>query len=295
MRLATFTAQSRTRLGVIEDDCIVDLTVAGSSLPRTVRQLLAAGPEGLTAVRRAVEHCTERIPLAQVHLRAPVDDPQKFLGLGLNYRSHVEELRKRFPEMPIPQHQVWFNKQVSCIAGPYDTIRKPPLSDSLDYEGELALVIGRRCRAVRSSTAHDVIAGFMVCNDVSVREWQMRSPTATLGKSFDTHGPIGPWLTLTDEVDDPSALSVRTWVNGALRQDGNTRDFVYRVGEMIEELTAVMTLMPGDILTTGTPCGVGAAASPPRYLRSGDTVRVEIESLGYIENTVVDDVNVEWL
>jgi len=287
MRLATFTYRGRTRLGVVVEQEIVDLTAGAAWLPMGVRQLLEAGPNALSAARLAVARSKQRIPLADVRLEAPIRDPQKFLGLGFNYRSHVEEIRSRFPEMPIPRHQVWFNKQVSCITGPYDAIRKPASSDSLDYEGELAVVIGRRCRSIRASAAKDFIAGLMVCNDVSVREWQMRSPTATLGKSFDTHGPTGPWLTLTDELDP--RLRVRTSINSATVQDGNTAEFVYSIGEMIEELSKVMTLMPGDILSTGTPSGVGAGAIPPRYLKAGDTVRVEIESLGHIENTVVDD------
>ena len=287
MRLASFSCRDRVRLGVVQDHEIVDLTVAAAWLPTTLRRLLESGKDALAAASRAAKRCHQRIPLTDVRLEAPIPDPQKFLGLGFNYRSHVEEIRRRFPEMPLPKHQVWFNKQVSCITGPYDSIRCPRVSDSLDYEGELAVVIGRRCRFVKASDARTVIAGLLITNDLTVREWQLRSPTATLGKSFDTHGPIGPWLTLTSELD--TGLRLRTSINGSTVQDGNTTDFVYSIGEMIAELSTVMTLMPGDILCTGTPCGVGAAAIPPRYLKAGDMVRVEIESLGHIENTVVDD------
>ena len=157
----------------------------------------------------------------------------------------------------------------------------------LDYEGEMAVVIGRRCRHLRPAAAREVIAGYMVCNDVSVRDWQLRAPTATLGKSFDTHGPTGPWLTLADEVENPESLGLKTWVNGELRQNGNTSDFIYSLGQMLEELTTVLTLEPGDILTTGSPGGVGAAAVPPRYLKIGDIIRIEVESLGAIENRVI--------
>jgi 2-keto-4-pentenoate hydratase/2-oxohepta-3-ene-1,7-dioic acid hydratase in catechol pathway len=158
----------------------------------------------------------------------------------------------------------------------------------LDYEGELAIVIGARARhIVGREAARKVIAGFTVCNDFSVREWQQRAVTATLGKSFDTHGPIGPWIVTVDELQNPHSLSLRTWVNGELRQDGNTRDLVFRFTEMIEELTRVFTLEPGDILSTGTPAGVGSAKQPPVYLRCGDVVRVEVEGIGYIENRVV--------
>jgi 2-keto-4-pentenoate hydratase/2-oxohepta-3-ene-1,7-dioic acid hydratase in catechol pathway len=140
---------------------------------------------------------------------------------------------------------------------------------------------------VRRGEAAAVIAGFMVCNDVSVRDWQQRAPTATLGKSFDTHGPIGPWLTTADEVADPARLGIRTWVDGELRQDGNTAELIYSFGEMIEELSTVFTLEPGDILTTGTPSGVGQYMHPPSWLTIGQRVRVEIDGLGHIENVVV--------
>ena len=165
----------------------------------------------------------------------------------------------------------------------------PPEGHELDYEAELAIVIGRRCRRVPERHAASVIAGFTVCNDVSVRDWQQRAPTATLGKSFDTHGPIGPWLTTPDELGDPGRLALRTWVDGELRQDGNTAELMYGFGEMIEELSTVFTLEPGDILTTGTPSGVGQYMRPPKWLTAGQRVRVEIEGLGHIENLVVEE------
>jgi 2-keto-4-pentenoate hydratase/2-oxohepta-3-ene-1,7-dioic acid hydratase in catechol pathway len=165
----------------------------------------------------------------------------------------------------------------------------PGVSRQLDYEGELAIVIGQRARHVRGAAARSIIAGFMVCNDVSVRDWQRRSPTGTLGKSFDTHGPIGPWMTTIDEAPAPEGLSIRTWVDGELRQDGNTSDLIYAFEEMIEELSTVFTLEPGDILATGTPRGVGGGFTPPRFLREGQTVKVEVEGLGYIENLVVPE------
>jgi 2-keto-4-pentenoate hydratase/2-oxohepta-3-ene-1,7-dioic acid hydratase in catechol pathway len=287
MKLATFQQAGRAALGIVSADGLIDLERADARLPRSMRALLEAGPEALAQVRRCAAAATERVPLTAARLTAPIPDPRKFLGLGFSYRSHVAEIRERRKDIKIPANQVWFTKQVSCVNGPYDDIHKPPISDMLDYEGEMAVVIGRRCRHVKPSRAHEVIAGFMVCNDVSVRDWQLRAPTATLGKSFDTHGPTGPWLTLADEIGDPERLSVRTWVNGELRQDGNTSDFIYTLGQMLEELTTVMTLEPGDILTTGSPGGVGAAMVPPRYLKIGDSIRIDIEGLGAIENKVV--------
>jgi len=230
-----------------------------------------------------------RFALARVRLCAPVPRPRKFLGLGFSYRSHVEEIRKAGIPLDIPDNQVWFNKQVTSVTGPYDDIHKPRVSDAFDYEGEMAVVIGRHGRHVRAKDAQAYVAGYMVTNDLSVRDWQMRSPTATLGKSFDTHGPLGPWLTTADEIEHAGNLRVRTWVDDDLRQDGNTDDFIYSVGEMIEELSTVFTLEPGDILATGTPSGVGAAFRPPRFLKVGQTAKVEIEGLGFIANTVIEE------
>lgn len=288
MKLATFTRENQTVLGIVEGDEIADLSTADSDLPRDLVTLLRAGAAALEAVRRALPRA-RRFPLADVRLEAPVQSPRKFLGLGLSFKSHVAELRERKIPIALPPHQVWFNKQVTAINGPYDPIHLPRASSQLDYEGELAIVIGKYARHVSRANAASVIAGYLICNDVSVRDWQLRSPTATLGKSFDTHGPIGPWLTTIDEVRDPENLQIRTWVDGELRQDGNTNDFVYSIGEMIEELSTVFTLEPGDVLSTGSPAGVGALMDPPRFLTAGSRVRVEIEGLGHIENRVIEE------
>lgn len=289
MKLATFRQPGRLALGVVTDAGLLDVERAEPSLPRTLRSVLEAGPDALTALRRLATRSGPRLALADVSLAAPIPEPRKYLGLGFSYRSHVAEIRERRKDIQIPPNQVWFTKQVSCVSGPFDDIHKPAISDMLDFEGELVVVIGRRCRHLRAAQAREVIAGYMVGNDVSVRDWQLRAPTATLGKSFDTHGPTGPWLTLAEEIDDPEHLGLRTRVNGELRQNGNTDDFIYSLGQMLEELTTVMTLEPGDLLTTGAPGGVGAAAIPPRYLQVGDVVRIEIDGLGAIENRVVAD------
>ncbi|KAF1066017.1 fumarylacetoacetate hydrolase family protein [Variovorax sp.] len=184
---------------------------------------------------------------------------------------------------------MWFNKQVSCVAGPFDEVHRPRVSAQFDYEGELGVVIGRRCRHVRAEEAMAMVAGYVVINDMSVRDWQLRAPTHTLGKSFDTHGPFGPWLVTRDEIPDPHALRLRTWVNGELRQDGNTAQMIHRIEAMLVELTTAFTLEPGDVLSTGSPAGVGGLMDPPRYLVPGDVVRVEIEGIGHIENRVVEE------
>ncbi|MGH7822098.1 MAG: fumarylacetoacetate hydrolase family protein [Candidatus Binatia bacterium] len=288
MKLATFTFASRTRVGVVDGDEIADLSTADAGLPEDLVTLLAGGAAALDAVRTAVRRA-RRNPIADVRLEAPVRTPRKFLALGLSFKSHVEELRAKKIPIAIPPHQVWFNKQVTAVNGPYDPIHLPRVSCQLDYEGELGVVIGARARHVKKADAASVVAGYLVCNDVSVRDWQLRSPTATLGKSFDTHAPIGPWLTTADEVRDAGNLRIRTWVDGELRQDGNTDDFIYSIGEMIEELSTVFTLEPGDVLATGCPAGVGALMDPPRFLTRGQTVRVEIEGLGSIANPVIDE------
>jgi len=163
----------------------------------------------------------------------------------------------------------------------------PRVSDKLDYEAELGVVIGTRCRHVPAAQARDVIAGYLVCNDVSVRDWQRRSATMTLGKSFNTTGPIGPWIVTDDEVPDPLALTLRMRVNGEVRQEARTGEMIYSIYEQIAYLSTVMTLEPGDILATGTPSGVGAAMDPPSFLKVGDVMRVEIDGIGHIENRVI--------
>jgi 2-keto-4-pentenoate hydratase/2-oxohepta-3-ene-1,7-dioic acid hydratase in catechol pathway len=282
MKLATFTDSQSTRIGIVEGEYIRDLSsVAG--IPSDMIGFLSAGPAALEAARLGLPNA-RRIPLASVRLEAPVLKPRKFLGIGGNYEGHLQE-SKHFVSRP--KHQTWFNKQVSCVNGPYDPIHLPRVSDSLDYECELAIVIGSLGRHVQGRAAEAIIGGFTICNDVSVRAWQLRAQTHMLGKSFDTHGPLGPWLVTPDELPNADNLSIRTWVNGELRQNDNTRNLIYKFAEMIEELSTVFTLEPGDILSTGSPAGVGGAQTPPCYLKAGDVVRIEIEGIGHIENRVV--------
>jgi 2-keto-4-pentenoate hydratase/2-oxohepta-3-ene-1,7-dioic acid hydratase in catechol pathway len=219
----------------------------------------------------------------QISIEAPIADPQKFLAIGMNYEAHAREAEAA--GISRPSSQLWFNKQVSCINRPFGEIIMPSDSSELDYEAELGVVIGKRCRHVKREEALSVIAGYLIVNDVSVRDWQRRSPTFTLGKSFDTHGPIGPWLTTADEISDPHALSIKLTLNGVEMQSASTSDMIYDIFSQIEYLTTVMTLEPGDILATGTPAGVGLSRG--RFMVPGDVVRVEISGLGAIENRVV--------
>ena len=288
MKLARFrVGDGPVRLGRVEiddpqtlDGVVVDLSAVpglGASMKRVIADF-AALRDALAAAEG------ERFSLAEVTLEAPIDDPQKYLAIGMNYKEHAEEARAA--GIPTPTNQLWFNKQVSCINAPFGDIEKPAVSDALDYEIELALVIGTRCRNVSREDAFSVIAGYLVANDVSVRDWlQKRSPTFTLGKSFDTHGPIGPWLTTADEVVDPQNLRMTLAVNGEVRQDWRTDDMIYDIAAQIVELTTVMTLEPGDIIATGTPAGIGAPTG--NFLKVGDVVLGEIEGLGVIENRVV--------
>ncbi|MBF0277288.1 MAG: fumarylacetoacetate hydrolase family protein [SAR324 cluster bacterium] len=284
MKLITFTEQNLTRIGIIKEEMVIDLSMAVPELPRNMRAFLEAGSDAMEKARVAERSSIAHFPLTDVSLNAPVPNPGKVLGIGLNYRDHVEETGQ-----VIPEHQIWFNKQHNCIAGPYDNFMMPTVSDKLDYEGELCMVIGKHCKHVPKERAHEVIAGYFCGNDGSVRDWQGRSPSIQIGKSFDTHGPIGPWIVTPDEVGDPHDLTLKTWVNGELRQNSNTKNLIFDCYEQIAHLTQAFPLDPGDILFTGTPSGVAKGFEPPKFLKIGDVVRVEIEKLGYIENRVTKE------
>ena len=283
MKLVTFTHQGATRIGVVRDNEVADICGASAGLPRDMIALLSGGREMLEEARRAAESAP-RIALAQVKLEAPVRRPPEFLAVGLNYADHIAETGMAKPTFPI-----FFNKQNSCVNAPYDPIHLPRASEALDYEGELGFVIGRRCRHVPRARASEVIAGYFIVNDVSVRDWQRRAQTMTLGKSFDTHGPTGPWIVTPDEIGDPHALELKTFVNGELRQHSNTRNLIFNCFEQVEILSTVFTLEPGTLISTGTPSGVAAAMKPPKWLKAGDVVRIEIERIGHLEARVIDE------
>ena len=284
MKLVTFTHKQRTRLGIVTDNSIVDLAQDAPDLPTSMLEFLRAGSSAMDAARVALDNAGPCIPIAQVHLEAPVPRPGKFLAIGLNYADHVAETGLKPPAV-----QIWFNKQITCVNPPFDSIELPLVSTMLDYEGELGIVVGKTCRHVPADRAHEVIAGYTIVNDVSVRDWQLRSATFQIGKSFDTHGPFGPYLVTPDEIPDPHNLELRTWVNGELRQHSNTRNLIFNCYEQIAHLSTAFTLEPGDVLATGTPAGVGMSMQPACYLKEGDVVRIEIEGLGAIENTVVKE------
>ncbi|MCZ6719692.1 MAG: fumarylacetoacetate hydrolase family protein [Gammaproteobacteria bacterium] len=284
MKLATFTHKGVTRVGIVVNEAIVDVTVENADLPQNMIDVLEGGEPVLAVLRSLEQSGAPSLPLAEVHLEAPVLRPPKFLAIGLNYADHIEETGLERPEFPS-----FFNKQSTCVIGPHDPIHAPRVSAKLDYEGELGFVIGRRCRHVPRERARDVIAGYLIVNDVTVRDWQARSPTWTLGKSFDTHGPTGPWIVTADEIGDPHALDIETWVNEERRQSTNTRHMIFNCFQQVEVLSTAFTLEPGDIISTGTSSGVGVMMTPRGYVKAGDVVRVTIERIGAIENPVIEE------
>ena len=267
------------RTGVVTATGVVDLTDPILSLPSEMCAILALGPAVFDRIAAAHKTAARRYDLAAIRLCAPISLPPKVLVIGLNHRSHVRE-----KGIEPPEHQYWLNKQHTSVIGSGDAIVIPAQSNKLNYEGELALVVGHYAKTVPAATWRDVIAGFTIVNDASVR--LDYSPTFGICKSFDTFCPMGPWLVTKDEVPDVESLRIRTWVNDELRQDGTTADLIFSPGQMIEYLTSVFTLEPGDVLATGTPAGTGADMNPPQWLRAGDLVRIEIDHLGTLENPV---------
>lgn len=282
MRLLRFGSTSQPRLGVIRGDDVVALDTLSDRYP-TMLSIIAGGADALEAVRSLHAASSSSIPLNEVQLLSPIERPAKFLGIGLNYKKHVDEVAALGAEKP--EKQLWFNKQTSCLSGPFDEI-EPGVSDALDYEVEIAAIIGKAAKGVSEADAADFVFGYTVANDVTARDWQIHSPTYTVGKSFDTHGPIGPWIVTADELGDPHCLQLRCWVNGDLRQNANSSEMIFSLWEQIAYLSAAFTLEPGDIIATGTPDGIGAARDPRTFLKGGDVVRCEIEKIGIIENRV---------
>lgn len=281
MKLVTLMHNGHTQIGAVVDDSVV---IATGHIRHAENMLafLASERAGMAAMQNLIASGQHRLNLADVQLLAPVPRPGKFLGIGLNYADHISETGRDKPEYP-----TFFTKQSTCVIGNGAAIHCPSVSEKVDYEGELGFVIGKRCRHVSADKAHEVIAGFTICNDVTVRDWQQRTPTWTLGKSFDTHGPMGPWLVTADEIADPHNLSLKTWVDDELRQNANTGEMLFNCYEMIAYLTQAMTLEPGDVISTGTPAGVGVKMKPRGYLKPGQTVRIEIEGIGGLVNPVI--------
>jgi 2-keto-4-pentenoate hydratase/2-oxohepta-3-ene-1,7-dioic acid hydratase in catechol pathway len=281
MRLVRFSVDNRpAELGVSDGRGVASLASRVSGCPPDMISLIERWSEFESQVR-AIDSFDH--PLKNVHLYAPIPRPGKILGIGLNYADHAAE-----GSLALPTDQMWFSKPSTAVNGPFDPIDRPIVSEMLDYEAELVFVIGKRCRHVSPKEAGKMIFGFCAGNDVSVRDWQLRTTQVFLGKAFDTHAPFGPWI-VTHDALDPADLEISSYVNGQRRQHSRTRHFVFDCAAQVAHLSKVMTLEPGDVIFTGTPAGVGGLMKPPCWLKPGDVVRVEIEGIGWIENRVVDE------
>lgn len=283
MKLARFDDGAGVQLGVVDGDTVISLAGLADRYP-TMLSLIEGGDAALDAVRAHLATGPASKALGEVKLLAPIERPGKFLAIGMNYAKHAEEARRL--GVAVPEKQFWFNKQTSCLSGPFDPIDRG-VSEAVDYEVELGAIIGKPAKGVSEAEAAAHVFGYTVVNDVSARDWQKHSPTFTMGKSFDTHGPVGPWIVTADEIGDPHTLGLRCFVNGELRQDAETSDLVHDIWAQIAYLSTAFTLDSGDIIATGTPSGVGVAMTPPVFLKAGDVVRCEVDKIGAIENKVL--------
>lgn len=286
MKLISFMKNDKISIGALDNETIIPFSY-NPSIPKDMLSFLEMGDDALNMAKEVVSLSKNNLTLGECKLLSPILRPPKIIAIGLNYQDHLEEIRAIGREIEDPEVPMIFNKQSTSVCGPFDDIHDPKVSTKLDYEGELAFVVGKRCRHVPRDEAKNIIAGYCVSNDVSVRDWQMRVPTFTIGKSFDTHCPFGPAIVTSDEIPDPHNLDIKTEVNGELRQDSNTRNLIFDCFELVEHLSTAFTLEPGDLILTGTPSGVGVADD--KFLKNGDNVKISISKLGFINNKVIDE------
>ena len=286
MKLVSFINENNTHIGALNENYITPFS-SNPDIPRDMLTFLQNGDEFFELAKNLLEYNEKKIPLEDCKLTSPIKRPPKIIAIGLNYQDHLEEIRLLGRDVDDPEVPMIFNKQSTSVCGPYDSIHDPFVSEKLDYEGELAFVIGKKCRHVPKNEAHKVFAGYCVSNDVSVRDWQLRVPTFTIGKSFDTHCPFGPAIVTPDEISDPHNLEIKTEIIGVIKQNSNTKNLIFNCFELVEHLSTSFTLEPGDLILTGTPGGVGVAEDS--FLKDGDTVKISISELGYIENNVIDE------
>ena len=286
MKLVSYKIHDKINIGALKEDFIVPFS-NDPNIPNDMLSFLEAGKKVMTLAEDVIKKNQNIIPIDSCKLINPILRPPKIIAIGLNYQDHLEEIRAIGREVDDPEVPMIFNKQSTSACGPFEDIHVPKVSDKLDYEGELAFVIGKKCRHVPRSEAHNVIAGYCVSNDVSVRDWQLRVPTFTIGKSFDTHCPFGPAIVTADEISDPHNLQIKTEVNQEVRQNSNTKNLIFNCFELVEHLSTSFTLEPGDLILSGTPGGVGVADN--KFLKEGDEVKISISELGYIENKVVNE------
>jgi 2-keto-4-pentenoate hydratase/2-oxohepta-3-ene-1,7-dioic acid hydratase in catechol pathway len=295
MRLSRFSNEGAESFGTLEADRIVDLPLLakrnGQPLASTLDALIQSEASEEPQLNCLVQESSPReirkasLPIDRLRLLAPIKTPPKIICLGLNYKDHAAEQGAASPDEP-----VIFMKPRTAVVGPDESIVKPPFVKQLDYEAELAIVVGRRGRNISIDDAETHIFGYTILNDVSARDIQFKDKQWTRGKSFDTFAPTGPCIALTDQIGDPTNLRVRTWVNEEIRQDSTTRNMVFNVFQIVHSLSRIMTLEPCDLIATGTPSGVGFAMKPqPQFLQHGDCVKIEVENVGVLRNNVVDE------
>ncbi len=283
MRYVTYEKNGEPRLGALSGDEIVDIQTAMPGAPADMRTLIAADADIQDKVAKAVgEGKGDRMSLADAHLLPPVTDPGKIICLGLNYADHAKEGGHEIPEYP-----ALFLRTKSSLIGPNDPMILPKCSEQLDWEAELVIVIGKRCRHVPKNDAADVIYGYTVFNDGSIREYQRKSAQWTAGKNFDGTGSLGPCIVTADELPErASGLSIQTRLNGTIMQNSNTEQMIFDAFRTVEILSEIMTLEPGDLIAMGTPSGVGHARRPQVWMKDGDRVEVEIENIGLLSNPI---------
>jgi 2-keto-4-pentenoate hydratase/2-oxohepta-3-ene-1,7-dioic acid hydratase in catechol pathway len=286
MRLITYKAKNDARLGLLRDDHVIDLATASDGrLPSDMRTFLQQGENAMRLARQVGENAAASSALSEVALLAPIPNPSKVVAIGLNYMDHCREQNIKPPEMPII-----FAKFPNAVVGPGAMIRwDPALTQQVDYEVELAVVMGRTAQRVSAAEALDYVAGYTICNDVSARDLQFGDRQWVRGKSLDTFCPLGPWLVTRDEIPDPQDLSLRCTLNGQVMQDSTTAEMIFGVTTLIEFISRAFTLLPGDVIATGTPDGVGVFRSPQVFMKNGDVVTLEVEGLGQLTNHCIEE------
>ena len=280
MKLVNFLFKGEKNIGALLDDGVCSFKSISDKYSMSMLEFIEQMDDLSPKVSKFINSNPEVIPLSEIEFLPVIERPGKVLAVGLNYKDHAKETGMDLPKVPMI-----FTKQSTSVLGHQGEIHKPKVSDAVDYEGEMAFVIGKKCRHVSKEDALDVIAGVTICNDVSVRDWQIASPTFTMGKSFDTHCPIGPYIVTMDEISDIHNLKIKTYVNDELRQDSCTDQLIFDCFDLIEHITKAFTLEPGDIIATGTSSGVGVVLG--KYLVPNDVVRIELENVGTLENKVV--------
>jgi acylpyruvate hydrolase len=287
MRLVAFEQAGSARLGVVENNNVVDLSVAAPDLPRDLMGYIALGSRAATAVADAAQRApaSARRPLEGLKFLAPIARPPKIVCLGLNYVDHAAEGGHAKPEYPS-----FFLRVATSLVAHNAPILRPRVSDKLDYEAELAVIIGKTARHVKRADALSYVAGYSCFNDGTLRDYQRKTSQWTIGKNFDATGGFGPWFVTPEEVPAGAiGLAIRSKLNGQVMQNANTRDMIFPVDETIELLSDVLTLEPGDVIAMGTPSGVGYARKPPVWMKAGDVIEIEIEGVGTLRNPIVDE------